>query len=209
LRYLEVAAWTFGAILVATYAGAQWWYARGREQGIAAFAAARDEALRSPATGAELSASSVDMSTWSRARIEHYRESLRTAAVPLAVLRIPSVKLAVPVFEGTSEQNLNRGAGRIAGTAQIGERGNVGIAAHRDGFFRVLKDVQIGDLLLVERLGATDTYRIVSTAIVDPSDVSVLEPTTTHSVTLVTCYPFYYVGSAPRRFIVRAQQEGP
>jgi sortase A len=145
------------------------------------------------------------MSMWSRARVERYRESLRTAGVPLAVLRIPAVKLTVPVFEGTSEQNLNRGAGRIAGTAQIGELGNVGIAAHRDGFFRVLKDVQIGDLLVLERLGATDAYRIVSTTIVDPSDVSVLQPTATHSVTLVTCYPFYFVGSAPRRFIVHAQ----
>ena len=115
------------------------------------------------------------------------------------------MKLAVPVFDGTSEQNLNRGAGRIPGTARIGEPGNLGIAAHRDGFFRVLKDVRIGDVLLLERLGATDAYRIVSTVIVDPSDVSVLEPTATHSVTLVTCFPFYYVGSAPQRFIVHAQ----
>jgi sortase A len=209
LRYLEVAAWTLGTLLVATYAGAQWWYAHERDEGIATFAAARDEALRSsPASAArrDLSASHIDMSTWSPARIERYRESARAAGVPLAVLRIPSVKLAVPVFDGTSEQNLNRGAGRIAGTAQIGEPGNVGIAAHRDGFFRALKDVQIGDLLLLERLGATEAYRIVSTVIVDPSDVSVLQPTTTHSVTLVTCFPFYYVGSAPRRFIVHAQR---
>lgn len=205
LRYLEVAAWTLGTLLVATYAGAQWWYAHGRDEGIAAFDAARGEALRSSpaaATGPD----QVDMSTWSPQRVASYRESARAAGVPLAVLRIPAVKLAVPVFDGTSEQNLNRGAGRIAGTARIGEPGNVGIAAHRDGFFRVLKDVQIGDLLLLERLVATDAYRIVSTAVVDPSDVSVLEPTAMHSVTLVTCFPFYYVGSAPRRFIVHAQR---
>lgn len=70
----------------------------------------------------------------------------------------------------------------------------------------MLKDVQVGDTLLLERLSATDTYRVVSTSIVDPSEVSVLAATTTQSVTLVTCYPFYYVGSAPRRFIVRAQR---
>lgn len=208
LRYLEVAAWTIGTLLVTTYAGAQWWYAHGRDEGIAAFDAARDAALHSP-TEVAARPDRVDMSTWSPQRVASYRESLNAAGVPLAVLRIPAVKLAVPVFDGTSEQNLNRGAGRIEGTAQIGEPGNVGIAAHRDGFFRVLKDVKVGDSLLLEHLGATDSYRIVSTVIVDPSDVSVLEPTATHSVTLVTCFPFYYVGSAPRRFIVHAQLASP
>jgi sortase A len=151
----------------------------------------------------------VDMTTWSRARVDRYRESLRESLAPQAVLRIPSVKLVVPVFEGTRELNLNRGAGRIEGTARIGEAGNVGIAAHRDGFFRALKDVRVGDTLLLERVTATRTYRVVSMTIVDPSEVSVLAPTTTESVTLVTCYPFYYVGSAPRRFIVRAQRVTP
>ena len=209
LLYLEVAAWTLGTLLVVTYAGAQWWYAHGRDEGIAAFDAARGEALRASRVAAaapDSPASRVDMSAWSPDRIERYRESARTEAVPLAVLRIPALKLTVPVCDGTSEQTLNRGAGRIAGTARIGEPGNLGIAAHRDGFFRVLKDVQIGDVLLLEHLGATDTYRIVSTAVVDPADVSVLEPTATHSVTLVTCFPFYYVGSAPQRFIVHAQR---
>ena len=209
LRRLEVAALTLGTLLLATYAGAEWWYARARDEGIAAFDAARDQALRmslASATGSELAANQIDMSNWSPQRVEQYREAARAVEVPLAVLRIPALHLEVPVFEGTSEQNLNRGAGRIAGTARIGEPGNVGIAAHRDGFFRVLKDVRIGDVLLLERADATDSYRIVSTIIVDPSDVSVLEPTATHSITLVTCFPFYYVGSAPRRFIVHAQR---
>ena len=205
LRRLELAAWTIGTLLLATYAGAQWWYAHARDEGIDAFDAARDHAVLASTAGVELAANRVDMSTWSPKRVASYHESARAAGVPLAVLRIPALKLAVPIFEGTSEQNLNRGAGRIEGTARIGEPGNVGIAAHRDGFFRVLKDVQIGDELLLERLDRTDSYRIVSTVIVDPSDVSVLEPTATHSVTLVTCFPFYYVGSAPRRFIVHAQ----
>lgn len=148
------------------------------------------------------------MSAWSLRRVERYRTSTNAAAVPQALLRIPSVKLVVPVFDGTSEQHLDRGAGRIEGTARIGEPGNLGIAAHRDGFFRALKDVRIGDALLLDRLTAVDTYRIVSTRVVDPSEVSVLGPTSMHSVTLVTCYPFYYVGSAPHRFIVRAQRVG-
>jgi sortase A len=161
------------------------------------------------ATALARTVDAVDMTTWSRARVDRYRESLRESLAPQAVLRIPSVKLVVPVFEGTRELNLNRGAGRIEGTARIGEAGNVGIAAHRDGFFRALKDVRVGDTLLLERVTATRTYRVVSMTIVDPSEVSVLAPTTTESVTLVTCYPFYYVGSAPRRFIVRAQRVTP
>jgi len=194
LRAVEVLAWTVGAALLVTYGAARSWYAYGRDQGIASF-----QALRAHSNP-------VDMSAWSRERIARYRAVQGTDAVPAAVLRIPSLKLVVPVFEGTSEDNLNRGAGRIEGTAPIGNTGNIGIAAHRDGFFRVLKDVHVGDQLVLERLDARDTYRIVATHIVDPSDVSVLSGTDTPSVTLVTCYPFYFVGSAPRRFIVRAEK---
>jgi sortase A len=196
-----VAAWTVGALIVTTYMGSRWWYAQARDEAVAAFEEAQGDIERPGA-----SVEPADMSTWSSKRIEQYREAVRAAGTPLALLQIPSLKLVVPVFEGTSEQNLNRGAGRIEGTALLGETGNVGIAAHRDGFFRALKDVKVGDLLLLERLGTVDTYEVVSTTIVDPSDVSVLAPTATSSVTLVTCYPFYFVGSAPQRFIVRAER---
>lgn len=197
LRRIEILTWSVGVALLVTYASTRAWYAHDRDRGVAMF-----EAATVPARAAD----HVDVSTWSRARVDRYRESLREGVAPRALLRIPAVKLVVPVFDGTSELNLNRGAGHIEGTARIGEAGNIGIAAHRDGFFRVLKDVRVGDTLLLEHLTATDAYRVVSTTIVDPSEVSVLAPTTIHSVTLVTCYPFYYVGSAPRRFIVRAQQ---
>jgi sortase A len=200
LRGIEILAWCAGVSLLVTYATTRAWYTHSRDQGVAMFEAA---------TALARTVDAVDMTTWSRARVDRYRESLRESLAPQAVLRIPSVKLVVPVFEGTRELNLNRGAGRIEGTARIGEAGNVGIAAHRDGFFRALKDVQVGDTLLLERVTATRTYRVVSMTIVDPSEVSVLAPTTTESVTLVTCYPFYYVGSAPRRFIVRAQRVTP
>jgi sortase A len=200
LRGIEILAWCAGVSLLVTYATTRAWYTHSRDEGVAMFEAA---------TALARTVDAVDMTTWSRARVDRYRESLRESLAPQAVLRIPSVKLVVPVFEGTRELNLNRGAGRIEGTARIGEAGNVGIAAHRDGFFRALKDVQVGDTLLLERVTATRTYRVVSMTIVDPSEVSVLAPTTTESVTLVTCYPFYYVGSAPRRFIVRAQRVTP
>jgi sortase A len=199
LGAIEILAWTVGISLLVTSAATRSWYAYGRDEGIETFSAVRRA----------VEAEAVDTSAWSRKRVARYRETLQARATPdaiLAVLRIPSLKLAVPVFEGTSDQNLNRGAGRIEGTARIGEVGNVGIAAHRDGFFRALKDVQIGQTLVLERLDSTDRYRIVATTIVDPSDVSVLAATTTHSITLVTCYPFYYVGSAPQRFIVRAEK---
>lgn len=197
LRGIEILTWCIGISLLVVYASTRAWFANRSEHEIATFEAA---------TVLARTADPVDMTTWSRARVDHYRKSLRENLAPQALLRIPSLKLVVPVFEGTSELNLNRGAGRIEGTARIGEPGNVGIAAHRDGFFRVLKDVRVGDTLLLERLTGTETYRVVSTTIVDPSEVSVLTPTATQSVTLVTCYPFYYVGSAPRRFIVHAQR---
>ena len=121
------------------------------------------------------------------------------------MLSIGSVDLRVPVFEGTSEKNLNRGAGRIEGTARIGEPGNIGLAAHRDGYFRALKDIRIGDRVQLTTPREVLTYRIVATAVVDPTAVEVLASTHTEMLTLVTCYPFYFVGAAPRRFIVHAE----
>ena len=82
-----------------------------------------------------------------------------------------------------------------------------GIAGHRDGFFRPLKDIAVGDLIEVEAVGHVDRYRVQHTWIVTPDDVWVLDPTDTPSLTLVTCYPFYFIGSAPKRFIVRAARE--
>jgi sortase A len=147
----------------------------------------------------------VDFSLWSPQRIREYTESLsHKADVPLAVLRIPKLRLEVPVFDGTDELTLNRGAGRIIGTARLGEPGNTGIAGHRDGFFRGLKDIGPGDKLDLLLPGSTEQYVVSAIQITTPEDVSVLKPTDTPALTLVTCYPFYFVGSAPQRFIVRA-----
>jgi sortase A len=121
------------------------------------------------------------------------------------VLRIPRLTLEVPVYGDTSDLNLDRGAGRIPGTAGLEQSGNIGIAAHRDGFFRKLKDVELGMVIILEHSGRAQRYHITEISIVSPEDGSVLAPTDKPSVTLVTCYPFYFVGSAPQRFIVRGE----
>ena len=145
-----------------------------------------------------------DQSTWSAQRKTDYRESLaETFGAPPGVLEIPSLKLTVPIFDGTSELVLNRGIGWIEGTAMPGENGNVGLAGHRDGYFRGLKDLRLGDTIEVESVGRRLRYRVTELKVVEPTDVSVLDPTDEPSVTLVTCYPFYYVGNAPQRYIVR------
>jgi sortase A len=145
----------------------------------------------------------IDMSSWSANRIAAYRKPMPEQK-PEALLRIPSIDLVVPVFAGTGDSFLDHGAGRIEGTSQFGANGNTGIAAHRDGFFRALRHVKVGDVLQVQLPETTLTYKIASTRVVDPSETSVLGPMTEPTITLVTCYPFYFVGSAPQRFIVHA-----
>jgi len=154
---------------------------------------------------ARASASEAGFTLWSGQRIQAYKDSLlEEVDPPLAVLRIPKIQLEVPVFNGTDDSTLNRGVGRIVGTALVGAGGNLGIAGHRDGFFRGLKDVAQGDVIELARPGLTDFYVIDEIQIVSPENVSVLKPTQTPSLTLVTCFPFYFVGSAPQRYVVRA-----
>lgn len=122
----------------------------------------------------------------------------------LAVLRIPKIGVEVPVLEGTDNLTLNYAAGRIRGTARPGEGGNIGIAGHRDTFFRGLKDVSVGDSLQLESSGETAFYIVDRITIVNPEDVGVLKPRSLPTLTLVTCYPFYFVGNAPKRYVVSA-----
>jgi sortase A len=147
---------------------------------------------------------------WDAQRILAYEKTLHVGFdSPLAVLRIPALGIEAPVLEGTSDVAMNRGVGHIDGSALPGERGNVGIAGHRDGFFRALKDVKVGEVVELERqTGAgtkRDEYQVERIAVVEPSDVSVVAPTQDATVTLVTCYPFYFVGTAPQRFVVQAK----
>jgi sortase A len=147
----------------------------------------------------------VDFSLWAQKRIAAYKSSLLNATgQPLAVLEIDKVKIHVPVFNGTDDLTLNRGVGRIIGTAMPGADGNVGIAGHRDGFFRGLKDVAVGDEVDLIMTTEKTVYVVDQIEIVTPADVRVLEPRSTSSITLVTCYPFYFVGDAPQRYVVHA-----
>jgi sortase A len=160
--------------------------------------------------GSEGSATGLDTSLWSPERIKAYEESLRKEfGAPLAILSIPKIGLEVPVLAGTDDLTLNRAVGLIEGTPRPGEVGNAGIAGHRDGFFRGLKDVAVGDTIEVRSLSARHSYVVESIRIVQPEDVFVLGPTPSPVLTLVTCYPFYFIGSAPQRYIVRAVKNDP
>jgi len=155
--------------------------------------------------GVQPVASAPDFVSWSEQRIKHYEESLGSnLAAPLAILRIARIHVEAPVLEGTDDLTLNRGLGHIAGTALFGKIGNVGIAGHRDGFFRGLKDIKVGDRIEVEEPGKVETYVVDQLEIADPRNVTVLRSRDRPELTLVTCYPFYYIGPAPRRFIVHA-----
>ena len=145
------------------------------------------------------------MNLWSAVRVKAYKVALRQETPrTLAILRIPRLNLEVPVYDGTADAVLDLAAGRIEDTALPGTPGNVGIAAHRDGYFRVLKDIKEGDALVLDTPVATEQFRVQWIKITTPDDVSVIDPTPTPAVTLVGCYPFYHVGAAPKRFIVRA-----
>lgn len=168
----------------------------------AARALDRFEALRA---ADQLPREAPDQTLWSPERVKAWDEARKRVAAPdvLGVLTIPRLKVKAPIFPGTDDWTLNRGVGLIEDTPSPGSGGNTGIAGHRDSYFRALKDLVTGDVMMLETTHGSDTYRVERIWIVDPTDVSVLDPTTEPSLTLVTCYPFYYVGPAPRRFIVR------
>jgi sortase A len=197
LRVVEAATWAAG-LLCLSYVAALY---------VDGFLGSRHALQRFAELEAAMQqrADRTDLTQWSPQRIAAWQRTLvLPRQVPLAVLRIPRIHLEVPVLAGTSDAVLNRGVGHIEETAMPGMDGNSGIAGHRDGFFRALKDVGPGDALELQTLQGTQIYRIERTWIVNPEDVSVLDPTPDRSVTLVTCYPFYFVGSAPQRYIVRA-----
>jgi sortase A len=179
-----------------------WSDIRAFEQAVASQAASPDQS-----DGSDIKYSpEPDYTLWSSKRIADYQEgNIQRDDPPLAILSIDSLDLKVPVYNGTDEINLNRGAGRIIGTARIDSPGNLGIAGHRDGFFRVLKDIAVGDSIDMLTYQGNKEFVVSSITIVDPTDVSVLAPTDDSTITLVTCYPFYYVGHAPKRYIVKGE----
>lgn len=125
----------------------------------------------------------------------------------LGRIEIPRLGVSAVVRAGSDARTLRLAVGHIPGTALPGEDGNVGLAGHRDTFFKRLRDIKTGDTIRVVLPDGVFEYAVERTTIVMPSDVWVLDPTTEPALTLVTCYPFSYVGSAPQRFIVRAVQD--
>lgn len=121
-------------------------------------------------------------------------------------IEILRLGLSAAVVEGTDKTTFLRAVGHIPGTALPGQPGNVGLAGHRDTFFRPLRNVRRNDIITLTTLWGEYRYRVVSTRVVSPYDVAVLDPSRNEVLTLVTCYPFYFVGSAPNRFIVRAER---
>ena len=147
----------------------------------------------------------IDFSSWNENRVRAYKRSIASkSGAPIAVVQIPKIHLTVPLLDGTDALTLNHAVGRIAGTAWPGEPGNIGIAGHRDGFFRGLKDMEAGDSIELRTRNGTDKYVVDKIQIVMPDDVGVLRSGSIPSLTLVTCYPFYFVGSAPKRYVVTA-----
>jgi sortase A len=139
------------------------------------------------------------------------RARSRRAPAPgmvVARLEAPSVQLSTAVLEGSDDATLNRAAGHIEDTALPGQLGNIGIAGHRDTVFRPLRRMRVGDTMDLSTRDRVYRYRINKTLIVSPKDVYVLKPTAQPTLTLVTCYPFEFVGHAPRRFVVQATLVG-
>jgi len=121
-------------------------------------------------------------------------------------IEIPRLGVSVIVIEGTGRTVLGRAAGHIVGTALPGQPGNIGISAHRDTFFRPLRNIRQNDIITLTTLDDEYRYRVVSTEVVSPYDLAVLRSSANQVLTLVTCYPFYFIGSAPNRFIVHAKR---
>jgi len=227
LRGLERLLWILGLALLAAYGGIRFYQRSAARRETRAFERRIENQIAtpvpapsvpSPLQGLPIGTPTVpvaglilpeekpaDTSLWAPTRIREYEESLKQrVSDPIAVLRISKLGIEVPVFPGTDDYALNRGVGWIEGTARPGEEGNSGIAGHRDGFFRPLKDIVKGDGIELLTLAGSRLYQVEEITIVDPNDVQVLNPTPQAALTLVSCYPFYFVGSAPKRFIVRA-----
>lgn len=204
LRKLERLLLILGGLMVALYIAASFHRTVLSSAELRRFKA-RQLALPQGPQGMLRTSETPDFSLWSENRIKDYEESLVGHFAPaIAILRIPKIHVEVPILEGTDSLSLNRGVGHVTGTAYPNENGNMAIAGHRDGFFRGLKDIVLGDAVEMATTAGTETFIIDRITVVDPGDVSVLKRRSQASLTLITCYPFYFIGSAPKRYIVQA-----
>lgn len=191
-RMVERVCWAIACVAIALYLAAR---TDAVLNGKADLARATNAAARAPATANVRPTASI---------VDAPQPTVEVSGLQ-GLLEIPSLALRTPLYSDTSEVNLNRGAGLIAGMSGIGQGGNLGVAAHRDGAFRPLEDIQVGAAIEVRTAGFHYVYRVTSIAVVDPTDVALLRRTDEPAITLVTCYPFRFVGAAPRRFVVRGQ----
>lgn len=208
MKHLEIFFWVVGAALIGAYVALQAWAEVERADGVEAFAQAREVFASSPRSvdGSRSAAITVALPAEVTAAMPPppaSRAQLLDRAV-VAVLHLPGLELEIPVKPGTTQRVLHSGAGLIEGSAAPDDVGNVAIAAHRDTYFRSLEHIARGDVVRLDTLTRTRTYRVTEVSVVDPSDVSVLADVGEPVLTLVTCHPFNFVGSAPQRFIVRA-----
>lgn len=192
LTWLERALWGFAVVCLGWVA---WSYSDAFFYQQWADAALFD-ALSAPAAGATAAGATADLPFEA------------DPGEPVARVRIPRLDLSVVVAEGTSDRVLRRAAGRLTVSAQPGSDGNVVVAAHRDSYFRPLEQIRVGDEVVLDGPGGSDVYTVEWTRVVDPTAVEVTADPGYPALTLVTCYPFRYLGSAPQRFVVRARRTG-
>jgi sortase A len=213
-RLVETGCWITGLCLLAVFASNIALGELQRQEDILSYSA-QLELVEQLESGNHLTSKidqvaeiDVDQSLWSESRKLAYRALPKTTDNKiLGILSIPNVGLEVPIYDGASNLNMDRGVARIEGTPIPNQGGNSGIAGHRDGYFRVLKDVEIGELISVKNSKGELTYRISEILIVEPYQVEVLANTEDSVLTLVTCYPFYFVGHAQKRYIVKAVRQ--
>jgi len=164
------------------------------------------EIIQTPLDNKNLPLILPDMSDWSLKRKKDYQEVDVNSPV-LGLLEIPQIDLKVAIFDKASEPHLNKGVARVLQRAKLSGEGNLSLAGHRDGFFRKLGQVVLGDVFTVKDISGNEfNYQVTKTWIVKPKDTYVMKATEKPSITLITCYPFYFVGSAPERYIVRAER---
>jgi sortase A len=202
MKFLETTLWIAGVTLILLFVGAHAWAEIDRQRELDRFSELLQSAdQQQPDPVASTAVSHIEA-------IGVAQSGPASSDEILAVLRAPVIGLELPVRHGTDEQILRRGPGVVEGTSLPGSLGNIAIAAHRDTHFRSLKNLELGDLIELEGPGLTQSYIVTDLSIVEPTDIHVLEENGQSVLTLVTCYPFTFVGNAPKRFIVRAEAAG-
>ncbi len=217
LRHSAKIEWGFyvlGLVLILSFFYARAQSAIGSELALEALntqtvsEVSKDEVAKPSASNSiEHSTLPLGHTTWSQARVNDYKSIISTSnKKAVAQLIIEDIDLTAPIFESTDDEALNIGIGRVEGSGTINGEGNLALAGHRDSFFRELGKLSKGSIIELKTIkGDVNYYRITNTFITNPKDVTVLADSEQSELTLITCYPFYFIGSAPQRYIVKAK----